>query len=264
MVSGLQTGAQGINTQIGQAQNEAQTASKAASDAIANQTGALNTAVQGQLTNAQDQNQSFAKQYQAIQEGLGYGTGLSTSQYGELGMSPDQYKALQDATARAGTSEYMTAPNFGNSSATSQINNAQFLSPFTPSDVNANQVATPQQFQQLQALLQLNNNQLPTGAAINPDYASEAGTYQAPTFNGMFNYNNALQNAQSVGDQERADALAKSQSTSAQAQAAHDAGKKGLGGFASSPFGTLAKYMANPVLAVPKEVQYTQKLAGKI
>lgn len=260
LVSGLQTGAQGIDTSIGQAQNEAQSASKAANEAIANQTNALNTDVQGQLTNAQNTNSQFTQNYNDLINSLAPGNKLNAQQQQLLGLTPDQYGALQAQTNLAGTSDYMTGRNFGAPSQTAQINNAQFLKQLSaPADVNANQVATPEQFQQLNALLQLNNGQAPANAVLNPAFASEAGTYQAPTFNGAFDYTGALNNATTIEQQERADAQNQANTLTAQADAAHNASKDGFGSFMSSPFGSIAKYIANPLLAVPDE----KKLAGK-
>ena len=93
----------------------------------------------------------------------------------------------------------MTGHNFGAASQTSDINNDAFLNQLNaPADVTANQVATPEQFQTLMALLSLNNGQLPSGTVLDPTAAAQAGTYVAPTLNGAFNYDQALQSATGI------------------------------------------------------------------
>lgn len=226
LLTNLSTGASAADKQIATQQANATAANQAASGAITNQTGALNTAVNGQLANANTTNSNYVNDYNNIIGNLGAGGTLTAPEISELGMTPDQYSALQSQMNLANTSQYMTAPNFGAASATSQINNDPYLTQeAAPAAVTANQVATPQQFQTLMALMSLNGGQLPTGAVLDPTAAAQAGTYVAPTLNTAFNYNAALQNATSTEQQERADALTQAQGLSANALAQHNASK---------------------------------------
>lgn len=265
LLTGLNTGASAADQQIAVKQANATAANQAASGAIANQTSGLNTAVNNQLTDAQNKNAAFVQNYNDTVANLGYGKSLTPDEISQLGMTPEQYQALQNQTNLAATSQYMTGHNFGAPSATSQINNSQFLTQeAAPAAVNANQVATADQFKTLAALLNLNNGQLPTGAVLDPNAVAQAGTYVAPTLNGAFNYNQALQNATTTQQQERADAQAQANQLTAAADAAHNASKKGTFG------GKLLSAISNPlnynlVSAIGKPTLTTaQKYAKKI
>jgi hypothetical protein len=243
LLTDLYSGAQDVNADIAKQQARAADTSAQANKQIADQTAALNTNVNAALTNANAANTNFVSNYNSLVGGLGYGNSLTSDQVAQLGMTPEQYAALQAQTNLAGTSQYMTAPNFGAPSATTDINNAQFLTQETaPPPVTANQVATPQQFQTLMALMSLNNGQLPARAVLNPSAASQAGTYVAPTLPAnAFNYSQALQNATTTEQQERAAAQAQANALSAQAQAEHDATKGGMFG------GIMRALSGNPI-----------------
>ncbi len=87
LVSGLQTGAQGINTQIGNAQNEAQNASQTANKQIQDQVSGLNTNVGNELKTATGQYQKYTD----MANNLG-----STLQQGKLEGASGVDQGLQD------------------------------------------------------------------------------------------------------------------------------------------------------------------------
>jgi hypothetical protein len=261
LLTNLQSGASATDQQIAANQANATQDAAAANAAIANQTQGLNTAVNNELTNANDQNQAFTNNYNGLVSGFGVGGNLTPQQINELGITPEQYQALQNQVALAGQSQYMTAPNFGAASTPSQINNDQYLTQESaPAAVTANQVATPQQFQTLMALMSLNGGQAPTGAVLNPNDASQAGTYTAPTLNGIFNYNQALQNAQSTVQAQDAAAQAQANAESAAALAQHNAGGGGLFSKLLTPLGGALAGVVNPIAAIPAEEKEAQKI----
>ena len=263
LLTNLQSGATSTDQQIAAQQAGDTQASQAANAAIANQTRGLNTAVNNQLANANTTNTNFVNDYNSVLGGLNGGT-LTDAQMAELGMTPDQYSALQNQVNLAGNSVYETAPNFGAASATTGINNDQYLTQqAAPAAVTANQVATPEQFQTLMALMTLNQNQLPAGAVLDPTAASQAGTYVAPTLNGAFNYNQALQNATTVEQQERAAAQNQASTLSANALAAHNTSKSG--GIANSIKNAIAhpiQALALNPLSAPQNIE--NALQGKV
>ena len=266
LLTNLNTGASTADQNIAAQQAGDTSASAAANKAIADQTGALNTAVNGQLANASTANTNFTNNYNDIIGNLGVGKGLTSDEVAQLGMTPEQYAALSQQMNLANTSQYMTGHNFGAASVAAPINNQQFLTQESaPAAVTANQVATPEQFQSLMALMNLNNGQLPTGAVLDPNAVSQAGTYKAPTLNGAFDYNAALQNATTTQQQERADAQAQANQLTAQADAAHNASKSHtFGGNLLKAVTTGGKYLANPLATVPAQVTGAKKLASKI
>lgn len=257
LLTTLQSGADTTDKQIAAQQATANQDVQSANAAITGQTQGLNTAVNSQLANANTANTNFVNNYNGIISNLGYGNSLTSDQVAQLGMTPEQYAALQAQTNLAGTSQYMTGHNFGAPSATTNINNAQFLAQeAAPAAVTANQVATPQQFQTLMALLSLNNGQLPNGAVLDPNAVAQAGTYATPTLNGAFNYNQALQNATTTEQQERADAQTQATALTAAADLAHAQSQHGgglLGGITQAvthPIDTIAS-VSNPISWAP-------------
>jgi hypothetical protein len=262
LLTNLQSGASATDKQIAAQQATANQDVQAANAAITGQTRGLNTAVNSELANANTANTNFVNNQTALMTGLGAGGTLTPDQIAELGMTPDQYSALQQQMNLANTSQYMTGHNFGAPSATMQINNDPYFAQQTaPAAVNANQVATPQQFQTLMALMSLNNGQLPTGAVLDPNAISQAGTYTAPTL-GAFDYNQALQNATSVEQQERTDAQAQANALTAAADLAHAQSQHG--GIAN----TIKNAISNPVQALALNPMSTGQniknaLAGK-
>ncbi len=109
----LNTQNTGANQAITAGQQGAQNASQAALNAFTGPQGTLtglNTQIGNELGTAQTgYNQAVANQA-ALKAGIN-GTGLSPTQLQELGITSDQYGALNAARQRASTSQYMTAPN---------------------------------------------------------------------------------------------------------------------------------------------------------
>ncbi len=232
----LTNGANAIDTSIANNTANAQAANSQANQQLNNQFNGLNTAVNNQLNTANTTNSNYVTNYNNLVNDLATPSGLANitpDLESQLGLTADQIAALQTATNQANTSVFKSDPNFGNWSQASAINNDQFLTQGnTPSVVNANQVATPQQFQDLQALLALNGGN--NTSVLNPADASEAGSYVAPTLNGAFNYQNALANAQNTTQQEQQAAQALSDQEYNTALAQHNAGSKSFfGGLAN-------------------------------
>lgn len=267
LLTTMQTGADTANQNIASQQTQATTDNKAANDAISKQIGGVNTGAQANLDKLNAGNTNFTNTYNGLIDTLSNGTqALSPEQVSALGLTQAQADALQYQGVAANTSQYMTGHNFGAPSATSVINNDAYLNQQSaPVAANINQAATPEQFQNLMALIALNNGQTPTGALLNPAQASQAGTYVAPTLAGAFNYDKALQNATAVQQQERADAQAQANQLTAAADAAHNASKSHtFGGNLLKTLETGGKYLANPLTTVPQQVGNAKKLASKI
>lgn len=248
LLTTMQTGAATADKNIASRQTQVAADNKAANDAISNQTQGLNTAVNNQLGAANTTNSNFVNEYNDLVDSFGSTAGLgkiTPQQLSDLGLTQAQLNDLGHQSTLANTSQYMTGHNFGAASPTSDINQDAYLNQLSaPADVTANQVATPQQFSTLLALLNLNNGQLPTGAVLDPTAISQAGSYIAPTLNGAFNYDQALQNATTTQQQERAAAQAQADALTAQADAAHAASKK------SGIANTIKNTISNPVGAM--------------
>lgn len=267
LLTTMQTGAGTANKAIASQQAQAAADNKAASDAINQQIGGLNTGVQSNLDKLNAGNADFTNTYNGLIDTLANGTqALSPNQISALGLTQAQADALQQQAQLANTSQYMTGHNFGAPSATSVVNNDAFLAQQSaPVAATVNQAATPEQFQTLMALLSLNNGNLPTGALLDPTQATQAGTYTAPTLNGAFNYDQALQNATATQQQERADAQAQADQMTAAADAAHNASKSHtFGGNLLKLVKPAATYLANPLASVPSQIGNTKKVASKI
>jgi hypothetical protein len=117
---------------------------------------------------------------------------LSPQDLQAMGMTQDQWNALQGQLQRAGTSQMMTGHNFGAGSVTGQNDLNQYLNQLDPTQaINAGNVATKDQYAQMAAIQQLLGSKTPQGTAINPLNASLAGTYDPNSLN-QFNYNAAL------------------------------------------------------------------------
>lgn len=203
---------------VSDAQTAAQNTSQHALDAFTGANGAL-TGLNSQIGNATTAAQAAAaKQQNALQNG----------DFASLGLSQDQWNQLQAANQRANTMQYMTGHNFGAASQTYDptADMASFLTQQDPANINAQTVATPEQYAQMAAIQQLLGGKNPTGNTINPALASLAGT--APQNINNFDYADALKYSTGIGDQERADAQAQANALTAQADAAHDAGKGGF------------------------------------
>ena len=207
LLTNLQTGAGAADKQIAQQQAQDTQASQAASQAINSQINALNSGVTGTLTADQ---QKAATQNAQIKSDLAAGT-PTASDLAALGMTSDQWNALSAADKAAATSQVVNSSNgqFGANTGTTTIDPTQFLTQQNPNAVlTAANVATPQDYanaQAYQTLLNGLNLQTPT-MAINPTTASQAGT--APTNLNSYNYQTALNTAQSTAAQEQAAAQA--------------------------------------------------------
>jgi len=197
LVGGLSTGAQDVNKTIAQEQADAAASSKAAQGQIAGQMTGLNTAVQNQLT---QQQAAAAAQNAALKQNLTSGN-LSDQNLQALGITRDQWNTFSAAQKAAATSDVVNSANgqFGANTGTATIDPSAWLTQQDPNAVlNANNTATPEQYQQAQAFQSLVNglNLQTPQMTINPATASQAGT--APTNLNAFDYQGALQNAQTT------------------------------------------------------------------
>jgi hypothetical protein len=240
----------GITGNIANAQSAA---AQTAADALAGGTGAItniNNAVTGttatDLANAQAEqaqlNKDIANLYggQALQTAgttLGtYGGGttpwgnttnytvgqLSPQDLQAMGITQDQWNALQGAMQSAGTSTYETGHNFGAGSETGQTNIGSYLNMQDPTTlINNADVGTAQQYADTAALNQLMGAQAPLqGEALNPAMAKLAGAYK-PGMENSFNYNAALSDTQNFENQAIAQAQQEAQAISGAADLAH-------------------------------------------
>lgn len=144
----------------------------------------------------------------------------------ELGITADQWQALQGAMKAAGTSDYKTGHNFGAGSQTAQINLNDFLSSQDPTQaITAATTATPEQYAQMEAIQKLLGDKTPQGAALNPLNKQYAGT--APTTSTQFNYQDALDYANQVDSLTSQEAQEMANALTSGADAAHKASKGG-------------------------------------
>jgi hypothetical protein len=231
----------GVTSAIGQGQ---QTAKDTSANALGAFTGAngtltnLNSQIGNELSTAQGGFDTATAANKALASGINSGT-LTPEQVASLGVTPDQYSALNAAQTRANTSQYMTGHNFGAASDVGQIDLNPFLTQNAGTGPQAGTVATPQEYAQMSAIQKLLGGQNPTGNAINPALASLAGTYNPSGVNSKFDYAGALAGATGLGDQERQAAQDQANQLSGAADAAHNAGKpRGFGGFVkAAPLG---------------------------
>jgi hypothetical protein len=208
LLTGLSTGAEGINTNITSAKNEAAATNKAANEAISSQITDLNKNVGTQLTTAQ---QNATKSIDALKANLATGK-LTDADLKTLGMTADQWNSLTAAQKAAATSEVVMADarnQFGTNTGTVNIDLSNFLTTQDPNlAYTAANTATPEQYQKAQAFQSLLKG-LNTGApalALNPTDASKAGT--APTNLNSFDYQTATNTAQQAKAEEMASAKA--------------------------------------------------------
>jgi hypothetical protein len=223
----------GIGQQVTGAQDSAQ---RAAANALAAGTGGVNTlntnitgATQKALTDAQARQASIKADIANLYGGQAAGTtGTTLGVYGggttpwyntqnynvgqlapedlaAMGMTQDQWNALQGSMQQAGTtgtvnSNFAGSPHhFAATRPTSQYDIGQYLNQIDPTQaINAGNVATPEQYAQMNAWNQLLGSKAPTQTeAINPALASLAGTYNPNSLN-QFDYNAALQGSQGL------------------------------------------------------------------
>jgi hypothetical protein len=265
----------GITNAIGQGQSDAAGASQAALGAFTGANGTLtnlNNQIGNELSTAQTGYDAATGANSALKSGINSGT-LTPEQIQSLGMTPDQYAALNAAQSRANTSQYMTGHNFGAASATGQADLSPFLTQQATAGPSAGTVATPQEYAQMAAIQQLLGGQNPTGNAINPSNSAQAGTYNPAGVNSKFDYAGALAGATGLGDQERQAAQDQAnQLTSAadlsHAQSQHGSGfVTGLNNFGNSIVGTKGPQFSTGNLAHGGEVksidEYLDSKKGK-
>lgn len=245
LLTGLQGGAADTNKAIAERQSSADAAKKASNEALTSQITGLNTAVQGQLTTAQ---QKAAADNQAIKDALASGNifsggspGMTAQQVGianygnrnnpsyvpqsitaatpgtlnpalkALGLTDAEWNDLSAAQKAAATSQVVSSNQgqFNANSGTANLNLSDWLSQTDPNTVlNAGNVATADQYKQAQAFQSLLNglNLETPSLAINPTNAGQAGT--APTNMNTFDYKTALQTAKDTKAAETAAAQA--------------------------------------------------------
>lgn len=207
LVSGLNTGAEGVNKTIAQEQADAAGASKSAQDQITGQMTGLNTAVNDSLTTAQ---QNAAAQNATVKADLTSGK-VTPSDLQALGITQDQWNSLSAANKAAATAQLVSSnqKEFQANSGTANIDPTQWLTQQDPNAVlNAGNTATADQYAKAGAFQNLVSGlglQTPT-LAINPANASQAGT--APTGLNSYGYQSALQTAQDTKASEVASAQA--------------------------------------------------------
>lgn len=198
---------------------------------------------------------------------------LSPQDLQSLGITQDQWNALQGSLQGAGTtaavgSNQAGPHNFGAMRPTSEIDIGQYLNQQDPTQmINAGTVATPEQYQQMAAINQLLGSKTPQGEAVNPLNANLAGTYNPANLN-TFQYQNALNQAQSVQQQEQAAAQQEANALENSATQQHAASQHqgGIGGFLknviSQPLNNpITNYLENPLSVVPQEEQLAK---GKV
>lgn len=215
--------------QVNVAQTGAQNASQHALDAFTGANGTLtnlNSQIGKETSQAQAQADAAKQQQASILSGINSGT-LTPQQLQALGLSQDQYGALNAAENRANTSQYMTGHNFGAASATGTTDLSKYLTQTAGADAQAGTVATPEEYAQMQAIQQLLGSKNPQGNAINPALASLAGTYNPNGATNQFDYNSALGDAQYLGDYERQQAQDQANYLTGQADQAHAASQHG-------------------------------------
>src|ERR1019366_3610615 len=156
---------------------------------------------------------------------------LTPDQVKSLGMTPEQYSALNAAQTRANTSQYMTGHNFGAASDVGTTNLSPFLTQQATAGPSAGTVATPQEYAQMAAIQKLLGGQNPTGNAINPSNSAQAGTYNPSGVSSKFDYAGALAGATGLGDQERKAAQDEANRLTANADLAHAQSQHHGGGF---------------------------------
>lgn len=207
LVSGLSTGAQGVDKTIAQEQADAANASKAATGAISNQITGLNSSVNSGLSAAQ---QAATTQNAAVKSALTTGT-ASPEVLSALGISNDQWNSLTAAQKAAATSDLIQSNQgqFGANSGTANVDLTQWLTQQDPNAVlNTANTATQGQYDQAGAFSKLLNglNLDTPSMVLNTANAGEAGT--APTNLNSYGYNTALQSTQATKAAEDAAAQA--------------------------------------------------------
>ncbi len=262
------TGANGTLTNLNNTINT--NTSKALSDAQARQ-AAINAEIKnlygGQAVDtAQTYNGTYGGGQAAWGNTTNYNVGnISAENLAALGMTQDQWNALQGQLQRAATTETKVGHNFGARSVTAQNDLSQYLNEIDPTQaINAGNVATKDQYDQMSAIQKLLGAKTPQELAINPLNASLAGTYNPNQLN-QFNYNAALSDTQNFADQSRKEAQDEANRLSADADLAH-AQSQHHGGLLGGhgPLANILKGIANPYLLVDQELNSAKKAYNKI
>lgn len=166
LATSLNTGASGIDTSIGQAQNQASQASTAANQQIANQVNALNSGVNTELTNATTARDAYNT---AVQNNQNVWNPVNT-----------QLNSLDEVLANI--TKGFTPVAGGSNTVVNPL--GQYVNaPISANAPTLAAVATPQDYANAQAFQSLLNG-VTTGAPspiLDASTANQAGTYQAPT-----------------------------------------------------------------------------------
>ncbi len=209
-----------VNTQASTAKNQAMSQQQALQDAI-----------KGLYTQPVDNKRTTINTYGKGQSTQGFNTtkynvgDLAPENLAALGIDQNQWNALRGAMQAAGTSDYMTAPNFGVGSQTNQIDLSQWLSSRDPNSITAANTATADQYAKTAAIQKLLGDKTPQGSALNPALASLAGT--APTSLNDFNYDNALGYTNQLESASKKDAQNMANTIAGNAELAHAEGMHG-------------------------------------
>ncbi len=262
-----------LDQQKGAATSAIQTGQTAAQNASQNALNAF-TGENGTLTNLNNtinQNTSAAQQAAADQQAEIYsnlnGSGQNGKRYSDatlsaLGLTREQGDALSQAISKAHTGTYATGHNFGAQSETADLSDLSgYLSMMDPTTaINAGNVATADQYNQMGAIQKLLGDKTPQGAAINPALASLAGT--VPGNLNQFNYDAALGGVNNFNTASTGAAQDMANYLTDQANAEHEALKhKGV-------FNTVKNIAKNPVKflttgADPRRIAENLKLAAQ-
>lgn len=254
----LTTATAGADAGVTTAQQAAQQAAQYAQGQFGNTVNNFNQGINTELTNANNTNQQNIANYNADVKGLTAGNFLTPQQMQSLGVTQSQYNSLLAPVTEAATPNWYVDRNSGAQSTPTNINLNQWLQQLSAAPAaTANQVATPEQFAEQQALSQLGGGQPLPGALLDPTLAAQAGTYKPTSANPTFDYNAALSGA--TAQDQAIQQAAKNQAYQTQ-NTAHIQHNQNSGGFFSNLLSNpLAQYLANPLLAVPQEIKQGAK-----
>ncbi len=159
----------------------------------------------------------------------GKNNGPTDQDLADLGITGEQYHALNNAIGKTNSSISMPSANmqFGAASKAQFIDPTQALVQQDPTQLITNSTtATPEQYQKMAAIQKLLGDKTPQGNAINPLNASQAGTYNPSQLN-QFDYQGILDYINQQGQSARDAAQAETNQVAGAAQAQHDASKHG-------------------------------------
>jgi hypothetical protein len=197
LLTGLNTGAQNIDTQIGSQQSQAADAQAKSNKQISDQVNNLNTSIQNNLNTAQTNTNNAMNAYNTLGTDIGTKgySGLSSTQLASLGITPQQAASYDAAYNLLNTTAPMTY--IGNTP--QPVAQASLVGAPTISTPSLATVATPDQYSQAQAfqtlLSGLNSSLAPV---IDQSTVGRAGTYQPPA--ASFNTAGAQQEVQNANN----------------------------------------------------------------